>query len=174
MAGKTGTSQKVDPKTKSYSDKNHVAAFVGFTPVGDSRLVIGVVIDEPKGVPFGGAVAGPVFREVAQWSLNHLHINPQSQPVVLAKAPLRRPAKTWSGKESRAVNRIARQLKSGFLPDFRGLCMREVIEKARALGLKVLLEGSGRAVKQSPAPGSPMGALGTIRVTFMAPARARG
>ena len=77
VAGKTGTSQKVDPKSKQYSRTKYVATFAGFVPVDHPRLVILVAIDEPRGIPYGGVVAAPVFSEVGLWSLNHLQVNPK-------------------------------------------------------------------------------------------------
>ncbi|HEN21287.1 MAG TPA: penicillin-binding protein 2, partial [Desulfobacteraceae bacterium] len=53
VAGKTGTSQKVDPKTKRYSNRNYVSTFVGFVPADNPRLVILIVIDEPRGSYYG-------------------------------------------------------------------------------------------------------------------------
>ena len=83
VAGKTGTSQKVDPKTKQYSKKKYVATFVGFVPAQNPRLVILVMVDEPKGHIYGGLVAAPVFKDVGAWALNHLRVNPE--PSLLAE-----------------------------------------------------------------------------------------
>ncbi|MDQ3906750.1 MAG: penicillin-binding protein 2, partial [Acidobacteriota bacterium] len=58
-AGKTGTAQKVDPKTHAYSKSKYVASFVGFAPVESPSVVIIVVLDEPVGSYYGGAVAAP-------------------------------------------------------------------------------------------------------------------
>ena len=65
-AGKTGTAQKIDPKTSTYSMTKHVASFVGFAPVNNPAVVIIVVIDEPAGAYHGGDVAAPVFRQIAE------------------------------------------------------------------------------------------------------------
>ncbi|HUG42713.1 MAG TPA: penicillin-binding protein [Acidobacteriota bacterium] len=84
-AGKTGTAQKiVDGR---YSTSRYVASFVGFAPVHDPDLVAVVVIDEPKGVYFGGHVAGPAFREIMERSLIHLKV-PQDRPFRLDPPPL--------------------------------------------------------------------------------------
>jgi cell division protein FtsI (penicillin-binding protein 3) len=65
VAGKTGTSQKVDPATGRYSPTARVASFVGFVPADAPRVAVAVVIDEPQGSPYGGVVAAPIFREIA-------------------------------------------------------------------------------------------------------------
>ena len=77
-AGKTGTAQKIDPKTKTYSTTKHVASFVGFAPVENPAIVIIVVIDEPGGAYHGGDVAAPVFRDIAEQILPDLGIVPDT------------------------------------------------------------------------------------------------
>ncbi|MBK5102257.1 MAG: PASTA domain-containing protein, partial [Desulfobacteraceae bacterium] len=166
VAGKTGTSQKVDPDTKKYSNKNYIATFVGFAPADQPKLVILVVIDEPEGVPYGGIVAAPVFQEVGQWSLNHLRINPQ---IRLVKKGVEAPRVPIKSTASVLVDQVALKLREGFIPDFRGLGMREVAKRGRTLGLKVLLEGTGLAVSQQPAPGAPLKGISKLRVTFSPP-----
>src|SRR5207245_5456232 len=65
-AGKTGTAQKIDPKTRTYSSTKFIGSFVGFAPVSNPAIVIIVVIDEPLGSSHGGEVDAPVFRELAE------------------------------------------------------------------------------------------------------------
>jgi len=167
VAGKTGTAQKVDPKTKRYSRDKYVAIFVGFVPVDQPRLVILVAIDEPKGVAYGGIVSAPAFSEVGQWSLNHFRVNPQIR-LVEKGVDIREDI----DKElhSNLVDHNDLRIKVGLLPDFKGLGMREVLKKGRSLGLKVLLEGTGLAVGQKPGPGSPIQEVHTVRVSFRPPA----
>jgi len=174
VAGKTGTSQKVDPKTKRYSNSKYVAIFVGFVPVERPKLVILALIDEPKGVAYGGLVAGPVFRDVGSWSLNHLKVNPQPDLLAVAEAKAKAlvsdtPKDSGNSAKSEEVNKIAGELRLGLLPDFRGMGMREVLKRGRALGLKVSLKGSGLAVKQKPEAGSPLNAVNSVSVSFNPP-----
>lgn len=75
-AGKTGTAQKIDQKTGMYSKKEYVSSFVGFVPASSPRLVILVMIDTPEGDIYGGTVAAPVFKAVAEQSLAHLQVPP--------------------------------------------------------------------------------------------------
>lgn len=76
VAGKTGTAQKINEKTKAYSQSKYVASFVGFAPVSNPSVVIAVILDEPVGAHQGGAVASPVFRELAEKILPELNIAP--------------------------------------------------------------------------------------------------
>jgi len=79
-AGKTGTSEKVDPKTRKYSDDLRLASFAGFAPVNDPFLVIYVVIDEPAARPaYGGLWAAPVFAEISERSLRYLNVAPDKE-----------------------------------------------------------------------------------------------
>src|SRR6185503_1680363 len=75
-AGKTGTAQKIDPKTRGYSATKYIGSFVGFAPVNNPAIVIIVVIDEPRGAYHGGDVAAPVFREIAEQILPELSVTP--------------------------------------------------------------------------------------------------
>jgi cell division protein FtsI (penicillin-binding protein 3) len=75
-AGKTGTAQKIDQKTGGYSKKDYVSSFVGFVPANVPRLVILVMVDSPEGVIYGGSVAAPVFKAVAEQSLAYLQVTP--------------------------------------------------------------------------------------------------
>ncbi len=76
VAGKTGTAQKVDAETGMYSSTKSIASFVGFVPAGDPKLAMLVLIDEPQGPAWGGVVAAPVFREVAEQVLRYLGVAP--------------------------------------------------------------------------------------------------
>ena len=74
LAGKTGTAQKVVNGT--YSDSQYVASFVGFAPAERPKLLVAVVVDEPQYVHTGGAVAAPVFGQIASFALPYLGIRP--------------------------------------------------------------------------------------------------
>ncbi|OGR73252.1 MAG: hypothetical protein A2089_03210 [Elusimicrobia bacterium GWD2_63_28] len=65
IAGKTGTSKKIDPRTGKYLTGRNVASFAGFFPVPAPQYTILVVIDNPRGLTYGGETAAPAFREIA-------------------------------------------------------------------------------------------------------------
>ncbi|MCE9536949.1 MAG: penicillin-binding protein 2, partial [Nitrospirae bacterium] len=75
VAGKTGTAQKIDPRTGAYSSTQFVGSFVGYVPAESPRLAMIVVIDEPQGEAWGGTVAAPVFRRVGEQVLNYLGVS---------------------------------------------------------------------------------------------------
>ncbi|HEV2709389.1 MAG TPA: penicillin-binding protein [Edaphobacter sp.] len=89
-AGKTGTAQKIDPETHTYSHTKLVASFAGFAPVSNPAISVTVVIDNPTvGTRYGSTTSGPVFAEVAQQVLEYLGV-PHDQPLKAKKdiAPL--------------------------------------------------------------------------------------
>jgi cell division protein FtsI (penicillin-binding protein 3) len=72
--GKTGTAQKIDPATHTYSKSMHVASFAGIAPVNNPVIAVAVVMDNPKGSYYGASVSAPVFAEVAQQVLEYLGV----------------------------------------------------------------------------------------------------
>jgi cell division protein FtsI (penicillin-binding protein 3) len=85
VAGKTGTAQKIDPRTGAYSTSQFVSSFVGYVPADNPRLAMIVVIDEPNGEAWGGTVAAPVFNRVGAQVLNYLGVS-SNESVKLAMA----------------------------------------------------------------------------------------
>jgi cell division protein FtsI/penicillin-binding protein 2 len=78
LAGKTGTANKIDPKTGKYSETAYVASFVGFAPANNPQLLCAVIIDEPKSSSYyGGIVAAPAFGEIMAFALPYLGIAPE-------------------------------------------------------------------------------------------------
>ena len=76
VAGKTGTAHKLEGG--AYANK-YIAAFVGFAPVSEPRLIVAVMIDEPSaGKYYGGEVAAPVFAQVMAGSLRTLGVAPDA------------------------------------------------------------------------------------------------
>ena len=80
VAGKTGTAQIIDPKTKRYSKEKFISSFVGFVPADNPELAIIIVVHEPEGQIYGGVVAAPVFKEIADQALSYLNIPREDNP----------------------------------------------------------------------------------------------
>lgn len=80
-AGKTGTAEKIDPRTRKYSKTKYVASFAGFAPVNDPAITIVVVMDSPEyRFHYGTQASAPVFHELAQEILEYLGV-PHDEPV---------------------------------------------------------------------------------------------
>jgi cell division protein FtsI (penicillin-binding protein 3) len=83
VAGKTGTAQKYNMETHSYSKTEFISSFIGFAPADSPRLVILVMIDNPKGLHWGSVVAAPVFREIAKKALRYLNVPSSKERVFI-------------------------------------------------------------------------------------------
>jgi cell division protein FtsI (penicillin-binding protein 3) len=189
-AGKTGTAQKIDPKTHGYSATKFIGSFVGFAPVSNPAVVIIVVIDEPEGAYHGGDVAAPVFREIAEQVLPELNVAPDTEvrnpPSLIAgnskpspqqtkedAAQIERRAETlpqvaansFAGNPKEVV--FARASNRGALmPDLRGQSVRDALRMCAQLGLRLEAHGDGFAAQQNPAPGVEVATGQTVRVDF--------
>ncbi|HPN65791.1 MAG TPA: penicillin-binding transpeptidase domain-containing protein [Candidatus Omnitrophota bacterium] len=74
VGGKTGTSQKIENGT--YSHSKFIASFIGFAPVKNPRVVVVVMLDQPRPLYYGGVVAAPVFSKVVRDTLRYMDIRP--------------------------------------------------------------------------------------------------
>ncbi len=85
VAGKTGTAQKPNQKSSGYSEEV-IASFVGMVPADAPRLVVLVMIDEPKSQHSGAKVAAPVFARIADFALKRLGIAPATEMDTAGRA----------------------------------------------------------------------------------------
>ena len=74
VAGKTGTAQRFNSSCKCYS--GYTASFIGFAPADQPKYVVSVTIQDPKGMHWGGVLAGPVFKKVMSFVLQNERITP--------------------------------------------------------------------------------------------------
>jgi cell division protein FtsI/penicillin-binding protein 2 len=163
VAGKTGTAAKV--VNGRYSDTDYNVSFVGFVPSRQPALTILVVIDTPRKVPaYGGAVAAPVFRRIAEAALQQLGVPPSINPAppivattqnVMPESPARVSLPTITQVGGQPV-----------MPDMRGLSLREALRVANSLGLTMSFDGDGFVTTQSPNPGEIIepGSTGVLRL----------
>jgi cell division protein FtsI (penicillin-binding protein 3) len=184
VAGKTGTAQKLDPETGTYSQKRYLAWFVGVVPADDPRLVVVVMLDEPKGrIHTGGATAAPLFARAAASALARQGIltdperelpwfarvdgqppwalpaaaDPSPPPPGPAPAAPVPPAPQTPAAPALASAASPALLRLGdrvLLPDFRGLTADQVRQITAGAPFRLEIHGVGRAVAQDPAPGS--------------------
>jgi cell division protein FtsI (penicillin-binding protein 3) len=97
-AGKTGTAWKFDAKSKSVDSSKYVSSFIGMAPADDPRVLVAVVMDEPKvGGRDGGVVSAPIFREIAQHILEEMNV-PKDAPV--------RPDSTVASKDTKPTGTV--------------------------------------------------------------------
>ncbi len=75
LAGKTGTAQVVI--NGQYSSSAYIASFIGFVPANRPKLLVAVMVDEPRGAIYGGSVAAPAFQKIVGWAVPYLGISPR-------------------------------------------------------------------------------------------------
>ncbi len=190
-AGKTGTAQKIDERTRAYSHSKFVASFVGFAPVANPAVVIAVVIDEPVGAYYGGDVAAPVFREIATGVLPYLNVEPDAEveqpaprPQLAALAPELNHARANDDvtppvdDSERALLPEVTASNAGevvyahageralLMPDLRGASVRDAARVCAQLGLELEAQGEGRAFRQSPQAGARIESGQVVRIEF--------
>ncbi len=78
VCGKTGTAQKIG-NNGTYANGKYISSFVGFVPSEHPKVAVLVIIDEPKGQHYGGTVAAPGFRNIAQKTLAYMNLSPKSK-----------------------------------------------------------------------------------------------
>jgi cell division protein FtsI/penicillin-binding protein 2 len=87
VAGKTGTAQKAGPG--GYLPGKYFSSFIGFFPADDPEVCLSVVMDEPRQGYYGGQIAAPVFKAIAERAASYLNVRPD---VVAAGSPARETA----------------------------------------------------------------------------------
>jgi cell division protein FtsI/penicillin-binding protein 2 len=151
VAGKTGTAQQL--VEKHYANQYN-SSFVGFVPSRNPVLTILVVIDNPRqGGHYGGEVAAPVFKRVAEQALRQMAVPATIRPI---------PPIVVAGSEARAVPEPARPTVVPAMtavgtrqpmPDVRGLAARDAVRELGKIGLLVRLKGTGFVTTQTPDAG---------------------
>lgn len=152
VGGKTGTAQKAE--NGHYAKDKLLASFAGFLPVDDPRVVLVVMIDEPRGVHYGGLVAGPVFKAIAEASLDYLGIEralPPPPPDYGDDDPFGLLEPTEVRGDSKAEEE---ELPPGAMPNLRGLPLREAMRALASCDCDVKIEGHGFVVSHEPDTGT--------------------
>jgi cell division protein FtsI (penicillin-binding protein 3) len=187
VAGKTGTAQKFDPTTGTYSLTKHVASFAGYAPATSPVVSAIIVIDEPQGGDHGGTVAAPVFKNIVEQILRYRSISPdspvsprftegQDSPAITRPSPpgdQNAITSAWElvdtlydeemGFSTSSDEQALVQLP---VPSFYGKSLRQVTDESLRLGLRLRSIGSGAAVRQEPAAGALVRPGTRIQVQF--------
>jgi cell division protein FtsI (penicillin-binding protein 3) len=164
-AGKTGTSQKIDPATGSYSLDRFTSYFIGYTPLKSPRVSILVIVDEPEGVAYGGIIAAPAFKAIGERILPMLNVESE---FTVSTNTLRITEENQAEKTIQNFDEQA--LVPGFdgkrMPDLRGLSYREALKVLSRYGIRATLKGNGFVEKQTPQPGAVIDSDSNCSVVF--------
>ncbi|MCH7949500.1 MAG: PASTA domain-containing protein [Candidatus Dadabacteria bacterium] len=124
VAGKTGTAQIPNPKSGGYYSGRYITSFIGFAPVEDPEIVMVVVVEAPGEKTYGGSVAAPIFKQIAEKVLFHMGVSPKKVLVGMT-----------------------------VMPDLSGMSVRDILKWSEEEGIKVKVKGSGFVTNQKPLPG---------------------
>jgi cell division protein FtsI (penicillin-binding protein 3) len=163
VAGKSGTAGKI--VEGAYSKSEYNVSFVGFVPSRKPVFTAIVVVDTPRaGKYYGGSVAAPVFRRIADAALRHLGVAPTvfpAPPVIVD-----RKAQRGGADGGPTVITVAAVDDSRSMPDLRGLSAREALRRLSGRRMSARLQGQGLVVSQTPAPGTSLDAAATCTLVL--------
>lgn len=181
-AGKTGTA-KVNDGVYKYRDGVYQSAFAGYFPVQQPKYSIIVIIKNRPGAGnyYGGAVAAPVFREIAdhlyKFTMDQqppLQLNPVSDSMRYQLAGNKKHIATlaqklaldyndalpgnWRMVALQANKAVAQELSipASVMPDVRGLGLKDALYLLEQNGLQVQIQGKGKVIQQSVLAGAPV------------------
>jgi cell division protein FtsI (penicillin-binding protein 3) len=185
VAGKTGTALIADGVT-GYADKKYNASFVGYFPADNPKYSCIVLVNKPQaGKIYGGAVAAPVFKEIADKvyaTQLDIHDNQEQERNLYAKRALPASAKgnyqdlktslaamaypvmmpsmapEWAEMDSARTGIVLEPeyIGTDTIPDLNGLTAKDAVYLAEKAGLKPVLHGKGVVREQLPVSGSPL------------------
>lgn len=159
VGGKTGTSQIYDPALKKYSWNRVVCSFAGAVPNNDPKFVMVVVIDEPKGKEYGGTVAAPVFKEIAERALPKFDVFVYKSEKDKDKIPEYVTTDMTGSVIELEDSEIASEIGSDYvkIPNFRNVGSNDALAIANDKNLEVVFIGNPvnnrKIVGQSPKAG---------------------
>jgi len=138
IAGKTGTAQKVTKDEKTgYAKNKYVVSFIGYAPVENPKIVLYVVVDEPQiDNAGGGAVAGPIFKDIMVKSLKKLGIEPELDESEQDEA---------EGQSEATGNKAE---VTATVPDVTGMTVTQAMQQLKDRSFPVGVLGKGNKVLQ--------------------------
>ncbi len=195
VAGKTGTAQII--ANGKYDKSSHKASFVGYFPADNPQYTCIVVVNAPSGgVYYGGSVAGPVFKEIADkvysTSLSlHQPLKKVEKPgmpkvkngsrddikavlnkLTISSHQIKGEAETEWVKASSDVSSIdLKEIETDVkkVPDVKGMGLKDAIYLLENRGLKVVVDGYGAVIYQSIVAGTPINTKGSTIYIKLSP-----
>jgi membrane peptidoglycan carboxypeptidase len=167
-AGKTGTAQKPDLKNGGYHRDKYVAVFAGFVPADDPVACIVIMADSPKGKYYGGQVAAPAFKKIAQEILNRYEIAPSEpeQQMLVKSVKSSKTAGQPRRKPEAAGTIVIDEHGRVHMPNVMGMTMQSIVKTLSPYVDQFEFTGSGVACQQTPAPNEPIASGHIYRITF--------
>jgi len=140
IAGKTGTTKKYNPQSKRYTENNFISSFIGFFPAESPKVLVYVMVDNPKKAYLGGEVAAPTFKRILQRIFRIIEIEKQY---------VAQPEPVDDNGNSKYIH----------VPDLINKRLQVAEEMVEKLSLKFIVENEGDLiVSQNPDPGTKVAA----------------
>lgn len=157
IAGKTGTAQTVDSKTKTYSRSRYIASFVGYPVKTEKPLVVLTLLDHPRGIYYASETAAPLFSQVLAHATARFSIpptEPVETPTQLVENPSPSPSPSASSVVIQASSATREVPTLSSMPNLMGLTPQEAMTTLSAVVPRFQIVGFGLVRRQSPEAGS--------------------
>jgi cell division protein FtsI (penicillin-binding protein 3) len=162
VGGKTGTAQQLIGN--KYSKQNYNSSFVGFFPADNPRVICLILVNSPQKGRYGGSVAAPMFKDVAERMLSSnvalaAACKKEKMPqeimdnVIASKSKHVTKVSDIAQKSSSPAPKITHYTNSKYMPDLKNYTLRDALRALTEMGLKYNVSGNGRVVSQSILPG---------------------
>lgn len=190
VAGKTGTA-KVADGTYGYDDAVYQSSFAGYFPADNPKYTCVVVIKNRPHAPvyYGGAVAAPVFRKIADYLMGNgsglyrtelpavrdsfnagFRLNSADALTLLTEVKAgtqtidQQTGWTKIAQNNNGISAIKEALPAKTIPDVRGMGLRDALNCLENRGVRVTAKGRGRVMAQSILPGTAIQKNTTITI----------
>jgi cell division protein FtsI (penicillin-binding protein 3) len=186
-AGKTGTAQMADD-SRGYGARRYQSSFAGYFPADNPKYSMIVVIRNPRNGYYGGSVAGPVFKELADmvyandlslqsgFAYRKVNLAGETMPLTLVGSKESSTkvyealgyknfnwnllAQQTADTSSRGIPFVEQHIKEGTVPNVKGMGLVDAIFAMENAGFKTNVFGKGKVISQSLLPGEKL-KLGT-------------
>ncbi len=142
ISAKTGTAQKIDPKTKKYSKNAFVSSTMAIFPTNNPQVIIYAVIDTPRGKEYyGGRIVAPMVKKLIEKAVPLLGIKKSTDITIVHSKDVK-------------INLPKKLIVGNTMPDLKGLSKRQLLPLFSLKGVSVTIHGEGWVSSQRPAPGT--------------------
>ncbi|OQY34291.1 MAG: hypothetical protein B6241_05335 [Spirochaetaceae bacterium 4572_59] len=154
ISGKSGTAQRIDPETGTYSDEDFMASVLAIFPTEDPKLIVYVIIEDPKGQSYyGGRIASPIVKELAETLSPYYGIAIEDNQLLEHSSSVIIPSRNFLKIDST-------------IPDFKGMSKRDVLFSLDNSDIPLNLKGEGWVVFQFPPAGEEINDETTLYLEF--------
>ncbi len=144
IATKTGTAQMLDPDTGQYSETAFIASSLSILPANEPRAIVYTAIIHPRSDSFyGGRIAAPVVKEIAEFLVPYLNIPRTTDTVVQETSGIR-------------IQQNRLPIIGSTMPSFIGFPKRTLMPLYESAPCSIIIRGNGWVARQSPPPGTPV------------------